>query len=194
MNRTFKSQAFWWLVYITVPIVVIILLNALSRDYTELHYVWPTQMENDAAYESYEVNRIFPNGMTMQMPVEGTIPRGYHTFHYDTTEASMLQAGKELKNPFKPNEQNITRGESVFNNFCLICHGETGGGDGPLIPKYPNPTSFHTEASKNRPDGEMFHVITMGRNNMSSYSSQVNWDDRWKVILYIRQLQNKKKK
>jgi hypothetical protein len=37
----------------------------------------------------------------------------------------------------------------------------------------------------------MFHVITMGRNNMPSHAAQVSADDRWKAILYIRKLQGK---
>lgn len=40
----------------------------------------------------------------------------------------------------------------------------------------------------------MFHVITRGRNNMPAAESQVSAEDRWKVILYIRQLQAGEKK
>jgi hypothetical protein len=35
----------------------------------------------------------------------------------------------------------------------------------------------------------MFHVITLGRNNMPAHAGQVSVDDRWKVILHIRKLQ-----
>jgi hypothetical protein len=37
----------------------------------------------------------------------------------------------------------------------------------------------------------MFHVITMGRNNMPSHAAQVAHDDRWKVILHVRKLQGR---
>ena len=39
------------------------------------------------------------------------------------------------------------------------------------------------------PDGQMFHVLTFGQGNMAAYAAQVERDDRWRVIAYIRQLQ-----
>ena len=38
----------------------------------------------------------------------------------------------------------------------------------------------------------MFHVLSYGQANMPSYASQVDRDDRWKAILYVRALQEKK--
>jgi mono/diheme cytochrome c family protein len=38
-------------------------------------------------------------------------------------------------------------------------------------------------------DGQMFHVISMGQGNMAAYASQVERQDRWKVIGYLRTLQ-----
>lgn len=35
----------------------------------------------------------------------------------------------------------------------------------------------------------MFHVLTYGQANMPSYASQVDREDRWRVIEYVRQLQ-----
>jgi mono/diheme cytochrome c family protein len=125
------------------------------------------------------------------MPVAGTIPRGYQPFHYGPAPEEAIRAGVELRNPFQPTEENLARGQQVFNNYCAVCHGATGGGDGPLIPKYPNPPAYATDKSKALPDGNMFHVITVGRNNMPSHAAQVSVDDRWKVILYIRKLQGR---
>jgi mono/diheme cytochrome c family protein len=38
-------------------------------------------------------------------------------------------------------------------------------------------------------DGQIYHIITMGRGLMASYAAQVEPDDRWKIILYIRKMQ-----
>jgi mono/diheme cytochrome c family protein len=38
-------------------------------------------------------------------------------------------------------------------------------------------------------DGQLFHVLTYGQNNMPSYASQLSRGDRWNVILYVRTLQ-----
>jgi len=43
--------------------------------------------------------------------------------------------------------------------------------------------------AKARPDGQMFHMITFGYKNMPPYASQVERDDRWYAINYVRQLQ-----
>jgi mono/diheme cytochrome c family protein len=132
---------------------------------------------------------VLANGMTEQAPVPGTIPRGFSPFHYGPGQEEAARAGRELKNPFQPTEENLARGQQVYSNYCAVCHGATGNGDGPIIPKYPNPPSYKTDQSKARADGELFHVITMGRVNMPSHAAQVSADDRWKVILYIRKLQ-----
>ena len=39
-------------------------------------------------------------------------------------------------------------------------------------------------------DGQMFHVLSYGQNNMPSYASQLSRDDRWNVIVYLRSLQS----
>ena len=38
-------------------------------------------------------------------------------------------------------------------------------------------------------DGELFYVITHGRNLMGPYASQVEVEDRWAIVAYVRALQ-----
>jgi mono/diheme cytochrome c family protein len=38
-------------------------------------------------------------------------------------------------------------------------------------------------------DGEIFEVITHGRNNMGAYGANVTVEDRWAVVAYVRALQ-----
>jgi mono/diheme cytochrome c family protein len=38
-------------------------------------------------------------------------------------------------------------------------------------------------------DGQLFHVLTYGQNNMPFYASQLSREDRWNVILYVRTMQ-----
>jgi mono/diheme cytochrome c family protein len=148
-------------------------------------------MQYSPAYRSQTANPILPLGMTAQPAVTGTVPRGFQPFHYGPDAAESERAGRELLNPLSPTAENLARGQYIYVNYCAVCHGATGGGDGPLIPKYPNPVSYQTEKSKALPDGTMFHVITLGRNNMPAHAAQVSADDRWRVILYIRKLQGK---
>ena len=180
-----------WLFVILLPVVTIGSMHALSRDTNVRNLEWPTQMQYSPAYRSQTTNPILPHGITQQAAVPGTIPRGFTPFHYGPEPAEADRAGRELKNPFLPTTDNLARGQFIFTNYCAVCHGSGGAGDGPIVPKYPNPPAYQTEKSKALPDGNMFHVITMGRNNMPSHAAQIVADDRWKVILYIRQLQGK---
>jgi len=178
-----------WLSVILFPLVIVGGVRVMSRNPAVRNLEWPTQMEYSPAYRSQTANPVLPLGLTGQPPVAGTIPRGFQPFRYAPEPAEAERAGRELKNPWSPTAENLARGEYIFANYCVACHGRNGGGDGPLIPKYPNPPAYQTEKSRRLADGNMFHVITLGRNNMPAHAAQVSPDDRWKVILYIRKLQ-----
>jgi len=178
-----------WVVVVLLPVIAIGGVMMLSRDTNARNFEWPSQMQYSPAYLSQTKNPVLPFGMTAQPAVAGTIPRGFQPFHYGPEPAEAERAGRELRNPFLSTEENLARGQYVYVNYCAVCHGTTGAGDGPVIPKYPNPPSYETATSKALPDGNMFHVITLGRNNMPPHVAQVPVDDRWKVILYIRTLQ-----
>jgi mono/diheme cytochrome c family protein len=185
------KRVFSWLSVLLLPVVVLGGIGLLSRDTTRRNLEWPTQMQYSPAYASESPNPVLPLGMTQQLPVAGTIPRGFKPFRYVATPEEAERAGRELNNPFEASEPHLSRGQAVYSNYCAVCHGSTGAGDGVLIPKYPNPPSFNTEKSKAIADGHLFHVITMGRVNMPSHAALVTADDRWKAILYIRKLQGK---
>jgi mono/diheme cytochrome c family protein len=180
-----------WLAVILLPVIAMGGVKVMSRDTNVRNLEWPTQMHYSPAYLSQTTNPVLPKGMTSQPAVANTIPRGFQSFHYGSEPAEAERAGRELKNPVQPTAENLTRGQYVYANYCAVCHGAGGAGDGPIVPKYPNPPAYQTEKSKVLPDGNMFHVITLGRNNMPSHAGQVSAEDRWKVILYIRKLQGK---
>lgn len=180
-----------WIFFILLPVVVIGSMKALSHSVEKRNREFPTQMQYSPAYKTQTANPVLPNGMTLQPSVAGTIRRGYMPFHYDTDQTEAERAGRELANPFQPTSEYLERGRYIFTNNCAVCHGTTGAGDGPVIPIYPNPPSYLTDKSKALADGTMFHIITLGRNNMPSHAAQVSPEDRWKVILYIRKMQGK---
>lgn len=179
--------------YVLLPVVVLGGMVIFSRDVRVRNREYPIEMGVSPAYRSQTANPVLPGGLTAQRPVQGTIPRGFTPFRYGTTPEEATRAGQELTNPFKPTKENLARGKYVFTNNCAVCHGAGGGGDGPIIPKYPNPPAYQTDKSRALSDGELFHVITRGRLNMPPHESQVSADDRWKVVLYIRELQAGKK-
>jgi hypothetical protein len=38
-------------------------------------------------------------------------------------------------------------------------------------------------------DGQIYHTITLGFGSMMPHSAQIRPEDRWKLVLYVRELQ-----
>ncbi|MCX7999921.1 MAG: cytochrome c, partial [Leptospiraceae bacterium] len=69
-------------------------------------------------------------------------------------------------------------------------------GNGPVIgnaPRiaYTQAMDFSKSPAKDMTDGQIYHTITMGAGQMPAYGSQIPSEDRWKIILYVRKLQEK---
>ena len=156
---------------------------------------WINHMAFSSANEAQGENPFLPNGRSMMTPPEGTIPRGFMPLHYTGAKEEAKQAGEELKNPVQATPENLARGKWGFETFCAPCHGVTGAGDGPVskrgVPGFPIATPDSKPVKDGYKDGHIFHIMTYGRGLMGSYASQVNQQDRWKIILHLRELQKK---
>lgn len=120
-----------------------------------------------------------------------SVVRGHMPLMFDATPEGALLAGAALTNPIAADDQvALVRGAFIFNNYCIVCHGTAGLGDGPVTKRgVPPPPSFLLDNALNMKDGQMFHILTLGQKNMASYASQITQEDRWKVIRYVRTLQ-----
>ncbi len=164
----------------------------LSSDPAQPNLEFLPQMVHSPRYNAFSPNPNFANGSTVQRPEPGTIPRGQMPLHYTATPQDALRAGEELHSPLDAgNARALDRGAFVFANFCAVCHGAGGAGNGPVAQRgFPPPPSLLAEHAQKVKDGQMFHVLTYGQNNMPSYAGQLSRDDRWNVILFLRTLQN----
>jgi len=133
-----------------------------------------------------ESSDIFENGAGMQIPVEGTVARGFMPYPFKNNPE---EAAKLLVNPLIPNEDNLALGKNKFNTYCSPCHGYLAEGDSRLNGQFPNPPSLHSEKVRTWSDGRIYHVIVEGQNVMPSYSSQLSRQERWAVVNYLRVLQ-----
>lgn len=129
------------------------------------------EMVDSVAYDSFAPNPNFPDGKTLQRPVEGTVAR-------IEPPRSMTPAAS------------MARGARVFAAFCAVCHGGAGKGDGPVVARgFPAPPSLLAQNAITMTGEQMFTILTAGRRNMPSYAAQVSPEDRRNVILYVRSLQ-----
>lgn len=171
-------------------IIGLLVMASCDRTRTSTGWDYAPDMYYSNAAESYTPNENFEDGMTMRMPVEGTVPRGTIPFSYEKTDEDRLLAGKELVSPLETNASNIARGKEVFEIFCVTCHGKNADGEGFLYTsgRYPYPpASLLDENVKALPDGEIYHVMTVGYGVMGAHGSMIRQEDRWKIIQYIRE-------
>jgi mono/diheme cytochrome c family protein len=166
---------------------------SVGRDVSRPNYesVIEGQMGHSPAYDSFAPNPNFPDGVTLRSPPAGTIARGQMPLPYKATPQDAVRAGLELHNPFSKKDDNcVKRGAAVFTNFCQVCHGPFGLGDGPVTQGgFPPPPSLLADRALRMPEGQMFHVLTYGQGRMPAVAPQLSRPDRWCAILYVRQLQ-----
>jgi len=140
-------------------------------------------------YDSFAPNPVTRDGLTLQRPVRGTIARGQMPLHYAATPEDAERAGRELNNPIATTARTASDGQALFEIYCVVCHGKEGAGDGPLVPKIPNPPAYTSSRVRTFPPGRIFHVITYGSGRMPSYASQLSVNDRWLIAAHVQTLQ-----
>jgi mono/diheme cytochrome c family protein len=146
-------------------------------------------MHDAPRYDPYERSIVFPKGTSAQPLVAGTVPRGH------LAEDQALSTGKvndEPVNefPFPISRADLDRGEVRFNIYCAPCHGRTGEGNGMAVQRgFRQPPTYHQDRLRQVPLGYLFDVITNGFGQMPDYRVQVDVDDRWRIVAYIRALQ-----
>lgn len=149
--------------------------------------IYVPDMYESRAYEFYS------GRLAGLKPVEGTVKRGamlpYHLKAEDTAQANLT------KNPLVLDEAGIKEGKRLFDIYCGVCHGQKLDGNGPLYKggdgPYPAaPTALLTGKLLGYSEGRIFHVITYGYNVMGSYASQLDIEQRWQVVAYIKSMQS----
>ncbi len=173
-----------------IPLLCIVIAMAgCDRDRKNPGWDYFPDMFYSNAYETNSPSEVFPDGKTMQAPVEGTVSRESLPFMYGPSVEERGRAGRELTNPLDPTEENIRRGGKVYGIFCMDCHGEKGDGQGYLVTSglYNYPVrSLLSDEAKDLPDGAIYHTVTLGFGVMGAYGPMIRPDDRWKAIIYLR--------
>lgn len=97
-----------------------------------------------------------------------------------------------LQNPFKGKQKATDEGKIIYNQMCVLCHGNKGQGNGEVgLTLQPRAANFTALNIKNQTDGAIFWKITNGKAPMASYFEMLTDDQRWKLVNYIRELEKK---
>jgi hypothetical protein len=164
-------------------------------------YIFP-DMEFQLKLRPQKENGFFTNGITSQLHIPGTIARStplqsangpvypYEDSPINTGHITGTTNFIET-NPMPITAELLKRGQQRFTINCTPCHGATGEGKGitQKIGAMAVVANLHDKRIVELPDGELFFVITNGRNLMGAYGANVTVEDRWAIIAYLRALQ-----
>jgi len=158
------------------------------------------QMSDDQPKANrYRESKFYANGLSMQAPPEGTVPRERITLN------PRLTTGREADGPIQSNGEPLPVyvstiplpvnrklldvGRKRYDITCGTCHGPLGDGDSIVASQMAlrPPPSLHRYID--RPAGYFFEVATKGFGMMASYAAELTVEERWAVVAYIRALQ-----
>ncbi|GAA4938112.1 cytochrome c [Algibacter agarivorans] len=173
---------------IKILVIAVVFVAVSCNKSTAPNYQFMPNMYESAGYETYG-EAAFPNGVEAQLPVDGSIPRGYVPFDIENSTAGYELAKATLMTPLDSTQVDLNRGKELYDIYCGICHGNKGKGQGNLvkrekilgIPSY-------DDAGRAINAGSIYHTIYYGKNAMGSYANQLNEEERWQVVSYVLKL------
>lgn len=142
------------------------------------------------------------HGMNMMLPVKGTIKRKFYAgqaknkvaddiMEYNLGADDLETAAEVLKNPIPLNDAVLEQGKELYTSYCAPCHGANGDGGGKVAAMYKGVPNYSVGRYATLTEGHIFHTITHGKGTMWPHGSQVNPDERWRIVHYVQTLQKK---
>jgi mono/diheme cytochrome c family protein len=154
---------------------------------------WVSSDEDEyGEYYSSNPNNAF--SMNMREPVANTVARSTNgMLPYRIPKDSLELAARVLENPFPASDEILKEGKVLYVKYCTHCHGENGQGSMDETAKvgqvYKGVPAYNKGRVASVNGGHIFHVITHGKGLMGAHGSQVQQEDRWKIVRYVETLQ-----
>jgi hypothetical protein len=154
-------------------------------------------MYDQERYDPQAASFFFSDHGAMRPPVTGTVPQ--EEFEEDEAVATGVltdASGYVLTIPEVVVKRSgglrpmVQRGRERFDIFCAPCHGRTGDGKSLVTQAgFPQLPKLDEERVCAAPDGQIYATIMNGVRNMPPYAAQLEVDDRWAVVAYVRALE-----
>ena len=165
-------------------------IASCNSEKTTPGYTYMDDMYRSPAIKTYEPSIDNPRQTSSLTPVEGTISRGYIPYDIPNTNEGYEDSKSNTSVPVNFSTLDPQEGKELYGQFCSHCHGDKGDGNGILMQreKILGIPGYGRDRLPDITPGSIYHVIMHGKNNMGSHSSQLNYDERWKLIKYVLKL------
>ncbi len=142
-------------------------------------------MHNQPRLDAQKPSAFFKDGRGMRMPVAGTVARGHLSLGVATQEEAAA-----LVNPLPRTREVLLKGRTAFHNRCEACHGALANGVPSLTSAYgAKPANLQSQQFRDYPDGKIYWAIVNGKNAMPPHAAELDENQRWAVVHYVRALQ-----
>ena len=170
-----------------ITILLSLFLMTSCFDSSKPNYQYFPNMYESVGYGTYDESDAFPNGIEAQLPVDGSVPRGWQPYEFEDSNEGYELAKVNLTSPLLNNEDNLANGKKMYEIYCSVCHGSKGDGNGILMEreKFLGIPSY---ADRDITEGSIYHVLMYGINLMGSHAGQVNDEERWQISQYVLKL------
>jgi mono/diheme cytochrome c family protein len=181
-----------------IPLALIMRARNVTSPNPRIHII--QDMDNQPRFKAQQRNPLFADRRGMRPAVEGAVARGRLNedlvLHRGITDGAD-PASWVAEIPISVTLPVLQRGRECYGIYCSPCHGLGGYGDGMIAKRaealqegtWTPPSSFHTELVRSRAAGHLYNTITHGIRNMPAYGSQIDVEDRWAIVAYLRALQ-----
>lgn len=197
--------------------ISVLLLVAVGCDSTNTYPIdFYTGMHYEPSWHAQEPPRLDSPAGAIQVNQATQSKLAYGPFVPTGPAAPMnytLAEAKTLTNPEQKTAANLAAGASLYALNCVQCHGQKGlGADTPnpskgnafmiiefnaansILPKDQQitlPKDLTKSDVSGLTDGELYYYISNGINKMPPWANLLTPEQRWQIILHIRQLEGK---
>jgi len=191
-------------IYILVIITLVSVLGLQGKKSTKPPLEIFPDMDRQDKYLAQSENSFFADGKSDRAPIQNTVQRGNNIevkevfdadYKNDRLENPSFYTGKESNGdwvkgfPLEVNNELLENGKLHYDIYCSTCHGVSGDGRGVTRDYGMLAASYHDDRLRDMSEGEMFDIITNGKNLMYGLKARVKPEERWAIILYVRALQ-----
>lgn len=204
---------YFFILFALLVVVVVSMAGFRGQFFKEPPIEIFPDMDHQPKVKAQVPSKFFADGRGNRLPVPGTVPVGYSSPLRDQETGEIVKMEGPYKDiafgalpdyyntgkigdrwgtgiPLEVTMEVMDRGRERYNISCKVCHGAVGLGNG-ITTEFGLAAVANLQLERIRvmADGEIFNTITHGKNTMMGYGHNIQVEDRWAIIAYIRALQ-----